>query len=227
MVTSRYKRKGKNKVTVCENYKCRTQEESGKSVCKGQRFFSAKKIDGLFLQELEVFLTRLDVTELEGHYRERVRSARKEARQECHKLEKKLNQSKKLFEKWLERLDHFLLDPGSSLYSEEILANKVKEYEKQTRELEAQLDSALQDAAVETWENEQMRLFAQIAPRWFELFRDAPLAQQKQMLRSVIDTVEIGKGTLTINCALNLALFVESAGQKQPEEKKAMVMPFP
>ena len=31
--------------------------------CKGQRTFSAKKIDGIFLQELEKFLTNLDLSD--------------------------------------------------------------------------------------------------------------------------------------------------------------------
>jgi site-specific DNA recombinase len=225
MVTSRYKRKGKNKTTLCENYKCRTQEESGKSVCKGQRYFSAKKIDELFLQELENFLTKLDITELEEHYREKIKAARKEARQESRELERNLRQSKKLLKEWLERLDRFLLDPTSSLYSEDVLASKVKEYEEQTRKIEAQLDRALQDAAVETWENEQIRLFTQLAPRWFDLFRDAPLAQKKQMLNSIVDTVEIGRGVLNINCKLNLIAFVQSAGQSC-EEKQELVVPF-
>ncbi len=226
MVTSRYRKKKKDGIIVVENYKCRTQEESGKSICKGQRFFSAIRIEGFFLQEMENFLTRLDITELEEYYGERVRAARKESREESQNLERALRQSKKLLEEWLERLDRFLLDPGSSLYSEEVLADKVKEHEKRTRELECQLDNALQEAAAETWENEQMRLFAQLAPRWFDLFRDAPLAQQKQMLRSVIDTVEIGKDTLTINCKLNLTAFIKSAGGSHAKEKKAMVMPF-
>ena len=146
---------------------------------------------------------------------------------ECRKLEKELSQSKKLLREWLERLDRYLLDPDSSLYSEDILASKVKEYENQVKELEARLDKAHQNAAIETWENEQMRKFVELAPRWFDLFREAPLAQKKQMLRSIIDTVIIGRGVLTINCKLNLAEFNKSVEQEQLlGGETELVMPF-
>jgi site-specific DNA recombinase len=224
---TRYRRKLKSGTVVVENYICDTQRESGKTFCKGQRTFSAKKIDGIFLQELEKFLTKLDISELSGHFREQIKTTRKEARRECRKLEKELSQSKKLLREWLERLDRYLLDPDSSLYSEDILASKVKEYENQVKELEARLDKAHQNAAIETWENEQMRKFVELAPRWFDLFREAPLAQKKQMLRSIIDTVIIGRGVLTINCKLNLAEFNKSVEQEQLlGGETELVMPF-
>jgi site-specific DNA recombinase len=224
---TRYRRKLKSGTVVVENYICDTQRESGKTFCKGQRTFSAKKIDGIFLQELEKFLINLDLSDLSGYFRDQVKAMRKEAMRECRKLEKELSQSKKLLREWLERLDRYLLDPDSSLYSEDILASKVKEYENQVKELEARLDKAHQNAAIETWENEQMRKFVELAPRWFDLFREAPLAQKKQMLRSIIDTVIIGRGVLTINCKLNLAEFNKSVEQEQLlGGETELVMPF-
>lgn len=228
MRTFRYRRKSrKGEVRISENYLCSTQEKSGKSVCKGQRCFSARKIDDLFLSELERFLIQLDTGDLAVYFKQQFQAMRKEADREIREREKELAQSRRLLQEWLDRLDRYFLNPAASLYSEDVIAAKVREHEKRVKECEAMIDQARREIAIQTWENEQMRLFAQLAPRWFDLFREAPLAQKKQMLRAVIDTVEIGRGRLTINCKLNLIAFVETAGEKPPcEGKQGLVLPF-
>jgi len=227
MVAARYSRIVDGERKVFEHYQCRTQQDSGKSICKGQRFFRAAKIDALFLAELENFLTGLDPSDLAAYFKQQLQAVRKEAGRKAKEYEKELARNRKLLKEWLERLDRYFLNPAASLYSEDILAAKVREYEERVRECEARLDQARRELAVQTWEHEQLRLFAQLVPRWFELFKAAPLAQKKQMLRTIINTVEIGRGRLTINCNLNIVAFVEAAGEKPPYEKEqGLVLPF-
>lgn len=226
LVASRYRKKLKNKTTVVENYMCKNRYESGKSICKGQRTYSAQKIDKLFLQELEKFLTKIDIEELSEHFKTQLKVVKKEAKCKQNEYEKRLKKSKKLYHEWLERLDQYLLNPDASFYSEELLARKVKDYEIQVKECESQLDKLCQDMAIRTWENEQMRLFSRFAPRWFEIFYNASLAVKKQMLRTVIAKVEVGKDSIFIDSKLNLIKFIETATQEPCEEMKEIVIPF-
>lgn len=225
LITYRSYRTSRSGRVVEAGYQCRTQYESGKSVCKGQRYFAENKINSLFLAELEAFLGNLDPKGLLIHFEEELNKAKIDAGKQIREAERDYTNSRRLLEEWLQRLDKYLLDPSSSLYSEEIIAQKVREYEDRVRAAESRLVALRRRMSAKTAEKRQLEMFAKLVPDWFSIFKEAPLPQQKQMLKTIIDTVEIGKNTFTINCKLNIMEFMRSAGAETSSES-TLVLPF-
>ncbi|MGB9881087.1 MAG: recombinase family protein, partial [Anaerolineae bacterium] len=142
--------RSKRYMTPKKEYRCVTHIRigNGRGFCEGQRSYSQKKIDGVFLNELRTFLATIKTDGLGSYIENRHVSHLIDAGKTVAKLEADLKKAERIRSAWVQRLDDYFAS-GEGLYAEEFLANKVKEYDQVVRQLKSDIEAARMQARLE------------------------------------------------------------------------------
>ncbi|GFN23796.1 recombinase family protein [Thermanaeromonas sp. C210] len=203
---------GKTYIYERAYYRCITHARIGKEFCPGQGSYSQRKIDTIFLNELRMFLSNLDLGNLEAYIDSRQQLTVMRLNKEIRHLEAELEKAKRRLKNWVERLNQYFSDPAGSLYSEELMAAEIKRAQEEIADLEKKVAATRAELRACTYEREKLQEFARLAPRWFDIFITAPVPVQKRMLAQIIDKVTLWKDRLEISYRVDLTEFARLAG---------------
>lgn len=97
------------------DYRCLTHVRIGKEYCDGPASYTQKKIDDLFMAELETFLGSLDLGNLEEYIKGRQTLQLTRAQKQLKDVERELARVERRLQNWVDRLNRFLpvLSPAS------------------------------------------------------------------------------------------------------------------
>ncbi|KUK10372.1 MAG: Resolvase domain protein [Clostridia bacterium 41_269] len=205
-------------------YRCSTHARKGSAFCSGQGSYSQKKIDGIFMSELESFLKNVDLGSLEHYVNMKQASARSQISRQIAQLERELKKVRRRLNSWVDRLNQYFADPEGSIYSEEMMAREIKraeEEEKVITEQIAELKAELQQKQVE---RDSLKQFARLAPRWFEIFKESPVETKKKMLKQIIDRIVLRRDKMEIVYNINLMELSEAGSENAVRFKIAVEM---
>lgn len=165
---SRVTRRGKDYYYLRRDYLCITRDRKGKQSCPdSQSSYSQKKVDSIVIAELEHFLSNLDLIGLEAmvdssHWTEMAQFQTK-----IKVLEKDLKKYEQVYKEWGIRLDAHFADKSSSLYSEDYIAAKIREYSDLITTCKVGLDEARKQIALSKTSRSALQDFVTLAPQWF------------------------------------------------------------
>ncbi|RJO61791.1 MAG: recombinase family protein [Dehalococcoidia bacterium] len=199
-------------------YRCVTHAKvgGGDKICKGQANYSQKKIDEIFLRELEAFLSAINPKEFRNYVDQRQMDYLAGATTKLKGLESELKKNRKIYNEWVVRLDIYFANPEGSIYPEELLAAKVREYNNNCNCLEKEISSLKSGFNLVKYERDQLKMFSKKAPQWLKLFIEAPVASKKQMLSHIINKVYLHRDRIEIHYNVDIADFV-GRGKDQDE----------
>ncbi len=220
--------RGKVYNTPRRYYRCTTHARigGGNKLCEGQGSYSQKKVDTVFLRELETFLSELNPDELAKYIEAKQIDYLAEVSGRIKSLEIELKKARKVYAAWVQRLDDYFASPETSPYSEELLAGKVKEYQEMISRLKAELDNLKSEAKVEREKKFNLMEFSRRAPEWLELFKEAPVETKKQMLSQIIERVILYRDRLEIYYNVDLSDFLGTEKEAAPEIRLKVLSGF-
>lgn len=191
-------------------YRCITHARvgSGNKICSGQGSYSQKKIDDIFLCELEAFLSNINPKEFRNYVDQKQVNHLAGVTARLKGLEAELRRSKKIYDQWVARLDDFFANPDNVMYPEELLAAKVREYNDVCARLEKEINNLKSDSKIVKYERDQLREFSKKAPLWLKLFMEAPVPTKKEMLSHIINKVFIFRDKIEIHYNVDIADFI-------------------
>lgn len=203
------------------DYRCITHARigNGRHYCQGQSSYSQRKVDKIFLGELENFLSNMDPRGLERFLEEKQFAHLAETTKKVKAIEAELRKSRKVYKAWVQRLDAYFADPDASLYSEDLLASKVKEYEALCSKLENELREVKEESQAQKWQREHLKEFSRRAPEWYKMFSESPVPVRKKMLAKIIDKVILYRDRMEIHYKVDLNDFLEG---KKPVAKEKL-----
>ncbi|MCL6479410.1 MAG: recombinase family protein [Peptococcaceae bacterium] len=191
-------------------YRCITRARvgAGDKFCPGQANYSQKKIDEIFLRELEAFLSAINPKEFKNYVDQKQVGHLAGVTARLKGLESDLKKSRKIYNEWVTRLDSYFADPENSMYNEDLLAAKVKEYSEICSRLEKEINSLKSEFKLVKYERNQLKEFSKKAPQWLKLFMEAPVPTKKQMLSHIIDKVYLYRDRVEIHYNVDIADFI-------------------
>lgn len=204
------------------SYRCISKRYYGPQGCTGQTQYEAKKVDSIFMQELETFLSGIDLGNPTDYLRHKMSAARSRAKTEIAHLQSELKKAQRRVDSWAARLNMYFSNPENSLYTEDFLAKELAKAQKDVQSLTEQIGSLQAEAEAEIAEQAKVASFVRVAPRWFEIFKQAPVREKKKMLEQIIDHVTLWRDRMEIVYNVNLLEMAELAGEEVPR----MLEPF-
>ncbi|MGQ9498143.1 MAG: recombinase family protein [Desulfotomaculales bacterium] len=198
-------------------YRCVTHARvgGGSKLCAGQGSYSQKKVDAVFLRELETFTSALDPDELARYIEQKQMDSLAEVANRTRALDAELRRARKVLVAWVKRLDDYFAAPENSLYTEELLASRVKEYQETVARLETELEALKAVARAERRRRVNLLDFSRRAREWFRLFLEAPVETRKRMLAQIVEKVVLYRDKIEIHYSVDLAEFL---GREAGEE---------
>lgn len=190
-------------------YRCQTRVTRGKHLCDGQTTYSAKKVESALLSAIKETLSHLDAQTIIDEVRHQAEQSLWSKTTRHDLLKRQVQDTETLHKAWLERLDKFFLNPSQSMYSEEVLAAKVREAGDRLMALRQEIEMLV---AVQTDLNEQKRsleAFLAGATEWWEKFLVSPHPEQKALLKQIVDKVVVGRDGYNISWKVTLEALAE------------------
>lgn len=190
--------------------------DSGKALgvpCNGQRSYSRQRLDAVVLQAVREALERFDEQEAYRRLRLRVEQAGCAETKRVELLCARVNSASRLYARWQERLDHLMVHPETSLYSEGFLAEQVQSAKKAFAAAQHELEEATRRGGHVEARLDCLQRFLATAPRFWEQFLRADPGHQKTLLRRLLDAVVVARDTVELHWRLDPA---SSAAAAEP-----------
>lgn len=199
-----------------KKYRCTTHARvgGGDRICSGQGSYSQKKIDKIFLRELESFLAAINPKEFKSYVDQKQIDHLAGVASRLKSMEAELKKNKRIYNEWVIRLDAYFANPENSMYSEELLADKVREYNDNCTRLEKELNKLKSESKLVKYERDQLKEFSKKAPQWLKLFMEAPVPTKKQMLSHLVNKVYLYRDRLEIHYNVDIADFLGHAKEQ-------------
>ena len=167
-------------------YICQTHSRRGRPWCDGQRTYGQKRLEQVVGEQLGRLFAGLGPIEASDPLDDPCAAERRRLRAELRKAER-------IQAGWLARVDGYLADPDASPYNEAILSAKIREAGERLATLQQRLAKA-EEAITPTRP-------AAATSAW-TLFGQAPLAEQKLLLRELIEVIIIRREGIEIRFAI-------------------------
>jgi DNA invertase Pin-like site-specific DNA recombinase len=201
-------RNGKDYYYPRDKYICLTRKRKGKQSCPdSQSSYTQRKVDSIVIAELEQFLKSLDITGLEKMVDSPIWTEMAHLQTKVRSLEKDLKKYEQIYREWGVRLDAYLADNSSGLYSEEYIAGKIKEYNELIAAHKVEVDEARKQLELSKASRSALQDFVDLAPQWFAKFLDAPTEGKKRLLKTIVRTIDLYRDKIIINYHINLLRF--------------------
>lgn len=174
-------------------YKCSQADRRGAMLCAGQHSFSQKAVEEALLSAIREEFVKMDE---EGVVQNALLYAEQSLWQQTTRrkhVQNRLLEAQRVHEAWLARLETFFENPSASLYSESTLAAQVRKAEERLRHAEAEataLAATTQNISVLKADLER---WLRQTGLWWQRLMAADVPAKKQMLRQVIERIEMGR----------------------------------
>ena len=186
-------------------YACANRRHRGTTVCSGQLSYSQRRVEAAVLSSVRRVLGEtVDQERVIARAKEIASQALFHSRVRGDEARRRIDEARRVHQAWVARLDAFFGNPESSLYDEALLAGKVREAGERVAALEATLE---QTAVAEAKADSQLReleRFLRRASDWWRAFLGASPAEQKVILRQVVDHVSLSREGYTIFYRVNV-----------------------
>ena len=179
-------------------YQCQTAAAKGSHACPGQHQYSRRKVEPAVLAAVRRTLTALDTTAVIAEARRYAEQTVWQQTARADRWRRQLQEARQLQDAWAQRLNALLLHPDQSPYTEDFAAAQLRDAQARMAAAEAEL--AQIDAARQNLEAQRARLdaFLAAAPRWWDRFLAAEPRQQRQLLRHILERVELRREGFTL-----------------------------
>lgn len=174
-------------------YLCTTKAWKSKDLCDGQRTYAMKKVEQALLAAIHRTLSTMDTAAVVRRARELAEQRLWTQNSRQHILDKQIRETAQLREAWLARLDQFLVHPELSLYSEDVLAQKVREANEKYQRLLRERETIMQSATNLSEQRQSLDQFLQVKDQWWQQFLSAERPQQKELLKRIVEMITIGR----------------------------------
>lgn len=186
-------------------YQCATKATQGPAFCDGQRTYAQPKVERTVLAAVRSVLEQMDTQAMTQHVQALAEQRLWAQTTRRQLLDKQWAEAQRLQQAWLERLDRHLLHPETSLYTEEVLAAKVREASERLAALEAERRALSLETQDIDRQRQSLAAFLAAKDQWWQQFLAAPRARQKRLLAHLIQEVRIGRDGITIRYRFDLA----------------------
>ena len=205
-------------------YVCRDQ--AGGRSCGGQRSYGARKVDGTVLEAVRGMLVSIDSDEVFNLVRQRVLQDRWQKTSRVDLATKREERARKVYQAWTSRLNSYL-GGHESLYTENYLAERVREAEADLEAARSQLVEAQAQASTESGKQERLEAFFREAPTFWERFQLAELREQKRLLTRLIGKIVLTREGVEIHWKVDLDELAGGAnvGDVEWREERAWAAP--
>ncbi len=174
-------------------YACLNKVSRGAHTCEGQRTYAQRKVESQILPRiLEAIAEKTERDGVVSKAREMREQALFQDRLKVERLERKREGLLRTHEAWLGRLDHFF-DTGESPYSEDTMAQKVRDIELELKTVEAAIRECRDMETDANAELQAMERFLRETAGWWKDFLKSPRDLQKTLLRRAVRCIVIGK----------------------------------
>jgi len=188
----------------------------GGQSCTNQRSFSVSRLDQAVAAAVRQLLETLSEAAVFSRVAERVRQGAFRDTERMKLAETRLKQSERLVQQWIARLNQFLLNPATSRYSEDFLAEQVAEARRAQREASAafaEWERSHQDTVAR---ERLLKEFQAQAPSLWKSFLAADTRQQKRYLRQLFDRIVVFPDHLELHWRVNPSILM-GGGDAQSE----------
>lgn len=195
-------------------YICQTHAHRGRAFCDGQRTYGCRRLEQAVQSQLEALLSLLDDRELAARLQEQAREGDQEPGEAIGLAEAEAKKAERVLQGWLARMDAFLAASGESPFSEGLLLAKIGEARERAEAAQATLRELV--ARQEQTGTDP----GQVAPGqpglgWWDSFRAAPRAEQKALLRDLVERIDVRRDDVVIHLRVGPGAFL--AGARQPD----------
>ncbi len=185
-------------------YVCLNRRSRGAGACAGQSSYSQRKVEQAVLPAILRTLQHAGTHAVVTTARQLAAESLFQRRTRAANIPRQLDDAERVRTAWLARLDDYFRHPANSLYSESVLAEKVRDADERCHRLRdqlADLSAAEADAAAQLADLEQ---FLADSHHWWRRFLDLPRTQQKLMLKDVIDHIELARSGFRVYYRLDV-----------------------
>jgi site-specific DNA recombinase len=180
-------------------YVCHNRRTRGRAVCEGQASFSQGRVETAVLASVLRVLG--EATERE-HVIARARAIADQAlfhrRLAGEEAARRLDEARRVRDAWVARLEALFAHPEQSPYPEALLAHKVAETSARIESLEREVAALAEARAQAARQLEALERFLAQASDWWKVFLKAPVAEQKRILRALVERVTLAREGYTI-----------------------------
>jgi site-specific DNA recombinase len=200
----RHLRDGSTKRYAHDAYVCQVKATRGTHLCDGQRTYSAKKAEAALLATIRETLSNLDMEAI-------VETARSQAEQMLWShntrrdlLARQLQEAERIMRSWVQRLEEHFAHPERSLYSEELLAQRVRESEERVRQLREDLKALEAVRLDHEAQRRSLDAFLRFAGDWWKEFLAASRKRQRLLVQQVVEKVVFRRDGYDIHYRVSL-----------------------
>jgi site-specific DNA recombinase len=183
----------------------------GGQTCPGQRTYSVRQLDRAVLQAIRAVLEGLDQQQVYQRVRQRVVAGGFQHQQRAQLVERQVAQAERLVKEWTDRLNQFLVDPASSRYTEDFLADRVREADAALKAARSEQARLVQAGAGLDAQLAALERFQAIAPTFWKDFLRWDRPQQKRTLRHLLEKVVVSRTDIVLHWRLDLAALLDDS----------------
>ena len=210
--TKRYLRKdGVVNISHENKYRC-SGKAQGKTSCIGQTTYSQKKIEGVVLEELYMYLGQLKTidftSQINGFKKKNMDGEVKDIRKLKNKLENADLELRALHTEVPKAI------MGTNTFSPDLLNKLINEKQIEINELKVLIEKAekkLEEKKVDVFEMEEVQKYI---PIWREVFEEASIEKKKMMLSTIIDKIFVYTEKIEMKCRININDFLGKMGSE-------------
>ncbi|HRX22001.1 MAG TPA: recombinase family protein [Syntrophomonadaceae bacterium] len=166
--------------------------------CEGPTQVAIRKIDSIFLEELEIFFSKLDPQKLvrdTNNDKEKIQNLKLN-------LKRLKNDAKKtgyIRDKWLNEMDEYFARNGDYMFSKGNIAKKIMESENKLSVLEKDINTLQKELDEKVLSKNNIEMFKQIAPNWYYTFAAKTVTEQNLMLKDILESIYVYRNRIVIN----------------------------
>ncbi|MNK77581.1 Recombinase [compost metagenome] len=184
-----------------KSYRC-SGKQQGKTICTGQATFSANKVEGFVLKQLNKYLDELQNVD----FTKEINSLKKN---NSDGDEKKLRKLQNQIEEEYSELSVLSAEVpksimGKSSFKPDLLNQLIEEKEKSINELRLKINQLESDIVSKKVEINEIETLQKCIPEWKDIFSEASIERKKIMLGLLIDEVLVSRETIKIELRIQI-----------------------
>jgi hypothetical protein len=191
--------------------------------CSGQRTYSVRTLDQLVIGHVHDELERLDSQAAYQALQQRLYENTFQQRQQLELATRRRDQQERLEASWTARLNQYFLDPETSRYDENYLADRVAEARAGLAAARQEIDRLTRQGSGCEERLAALDRFRRVAPTFGRDFLRWDRATQKRTLRHLLDRIVVSSEGLDIHWRLDLGAILADAARFDPVTWRSQV----
>lgn len=194
-------------------YRC--SSHSLGSSCEGPSQVAISKVDTLFLEELKILFNKMDPKKLIRQVKDESDESIQNLKLTLKKLKKDARKAEIIHDKWLNEMDEYFARDGEYMFSKENIAKKVQESENKLTELEVMINSLQKELDEKVANKNNISMFTQIAPNWYQEFRGKTVIEQNYMLKDILENIYVFRNRIVINYKIDTEIIYKNSAKNK------------